>query len=142
MSQTVRLHRVLRAPPERIYRAFLDDPGATPDTTCVGAMGPPAWAVPAPERRAGRRDARGRDDPSALACDGRFDHGHHDRVAAEAIAARLKPDLIQLHGAETPDRVRAVLDVLDPQDREVLVLGVSRAGVAFPRARTPVRATA
>jgi uncharacterized protein YndB with AHSA1/START domain len=24
MSQTVRLHRVLRAPPERIYRAFLD----------------------------------------------------------------------------------------------------------------------
>lgn len=27
MSNTVRLHRVLRAPPERIYRAFLD-PGA------------------------------------------------------------------------------------------------------------------
>ena len=26
MSQTVRLHRVLRAPPERIYRAFLDGP--------------------------------------------------------------------------------------------------------------------
>lgn len=24
MSQTVRLHRVMRAPPERIYRAFLD----------------------------------------------------------------------------------------------------------------------
>ncbi|WP_332826751.1 SRPBCC family protein [Ramlibacter sp.] len=24
MSQTVRLHRVLRAPPERVYRAFLD----------------------------------------------------------------------------------------------------------------------
>jgi uncharacterized protein YndB with AHSA1/START domain len=24
MSQTVRLHRVLRAPPERIYRAFID----------------------------------------------------------------------------------------------------------------------
>lgn len=24
MSQTIRLHRVLRAPPERIYRAFLD----------------------------------------------------------------------------------------------------------------------
>jgi len=27
MSNTVRLHRVLRAPPERVYRAFLD-PGA------------------------------------------------------------------------------------------------------------------
>lgn len=26
MSQSVRLHRVLRAPPERIYRAFLDGP--------------------------------------------------------------------------------------------------------------------
>lgn len=24
MSNTVRFHRVLRAPPERIYRAFLD----------------------------------------------------------------------------------------------------------------------
>lgn len=24
MSHTIRLHRVLRAPPERIYRAFLD----------------------------------------------------------------------------------------------------------------------
>ena len=24
MTQTVQLHRVLRAPPERVYRAFLD----------------------------------------------------------------------------------------------------------------------
>ena len=31
--------------PEAVYKAFLADPGAAPDTSCVAAMGPPAWAV-------------------------------------------------------------------------------------------------
>ena len=32
--------------PEIIFRAFLADPTATVDTSCVASMGPPAWAVP------------------------------------------------------------------------------------------------
>jgi pimeloyl-ACP methyl ester carboxylesterase len=34
--------------PEAVYKAFLADPAATPDTDCVAAMGPPAWVLPAP----------------------------------------------------------------------------------------------
>jgi pimeloyl-ACP methyl ester carboxylesterase len=33
--------------PEAVYKSFLADPAA-PDTSCVGGMGPPAWAVPTP----------------------------------------------------------------------------------------------
>jgi pimeloyl-ACP methyl ester carboxylesterase len=33
--------------PEAVYTSFLADPAA-PDTSCVAAMGPPAWALPAP----------------------------------------------------------------------------------------------
>lgn len=32
--------------PEIIFRAFLAEPTATVDTSCVASMGPPAWAVP------------------------------------------------------------------------------------------------
>src|SRR5205085_5703484 len=32
--------------PEVIFRAFLADPTAKVDTSCVASMGPPAWAVP------------------------------------------------------------------------------------------------
>jgi len=32
--------------PELIFRAFLADPAAKVDTSCVASMGPPAWAVP------------------------------------------------------------------------------------------------
>jgi pimeloyl-ACP methyl ester carboxylesterase len=31
--------------PEAVYRGFLADPEAAPDTGCVAAMGPPPWAV-------------------------------------------------------------------------------------------------
>src|SRR5205823_3186918 len=32
--------------PEIIFRAFLADPTAPVDTSCVSAMGPPKWALP------------------------------------------------------------------------------------------------
>ena len=32
--------------PEIVFRAFLADPTATVDTSCVASMGPPNWAVP------------------------------------------------------------------------------------------------
>jgi pimeloyl-ACP methyl ester carboxylesterase len=31
--------------PQQVYADFLTDPAAPPDTGCVAAMGPPAWAV-------------------------------------------------------------------------------------------------
>ena len=31
--------------PEAVFEGFLADPGAAPDTSCVEAMGPPAWVV-------------------------------------------------------------------------------------------------
>ena len=45
-THTIRLHRVLRAPPERVYRAFLDEPILPPPGRlrgrAVGLLPPPS----------------------------------------------------------------------------------------------------